>query len=79
MKFRFNKNFHLIGAEEFLKDLFNSPDVVGSFPPLAMMAPGTCTGVKFKQLNCSVLNMAYFDVFKEVGIVHDNGAIGMCL
>lgn len=48
MRYRFNKNFHLIAAEEFLKDLFNSPDVVGSFGPLAQMAPGTCTGVKFK-------------------------------
>lgn len=79
MKYRFNKNFHLIAAEEFLKDIFNSADVVGSFPPLAQMAPGTCTGVKFQQLNCSVLNMAFFDVFQEVGVVTEGGNIMQCL
>jgi hypothetical protein len=27
-KFRFNKTFHLVGADEFLKDLFNNKTVL---------------------------------------------------
>jgi hypothetical protein len=26
--------------------------------------------IKFKQLNCTVLNLAYFDFLKEIGIVN---------
>ena len=33
-KYRFNRNFNLISAEEFLKDLFNSRDVIKNFQPL---------------------------------------------
>ena len=50
-KYRFNKPFHLIGAEEFLKDLFNS-DTVRRFGPLNCVQPGSITGVKFKHMSC---------------------------
>lgn len=72
-KFRFNKQFHLIAAEEFLKDLLNDKNVVSSFEPLRGIAQ--CNGVKFTQLNCNVLNMAYFDVLKEMGLVSEKGDI----
>lgn len=60
-KYQFNKTFHLIGAEEFLKDMFNDRNVVDSFGPLRGMSE--CTGVKFTQMNCNVLNMSFFDIF----------------
>lgn len=62
-KYRFNRNFQLIGADEFLKDLFNSSEVIRNFGPLLGLTAGECTGVKFTQLRCDVLNMAFFDVF----------------
>ena len=34
-KFRFNQAFHLIGADNFLRDLFNSKYVQGTFEPVA--------------------------------------------
>jgi hypothetical protein len=63
MKYRFNKTFHLIGAEEFLKDLFNCREVITSFDPIKSLDVGQCTGVKFTQMKCDVLNMAFFDIF----------------
>ena len=74
-KFRFNKSFHLIGAEEFLKDLFNDKNVIGGFAPLAGLGPGNCTGVKFTHMTSSVLNMSYFDIFNELKICSDDGYI----
>ena len=72
-KYRFNKNFHLIGAEEFIKDLFNDATVLNSFGPFRGMSE--CTGVKFTQLNCNVLNMSFFDVFQELKLVTEKGDI----
>ena len=39
------------------------------------MSPGTCTGVKFTPLTCSVLNMAYFDIFNELKCTTEDGMI----
>lgn len=72
-KFRFNKPFHLIGAEEFLKDLCNDRTVLQAFSPLT--GNGTCTGVKFQHLNCNALNMSFFDVFRDLKLVADSGDI----
>jgi len=72
-KYRFNKNFHLIGAEEFLMDIFNDQSVTNSFAPLA--GNSECTGVKFSKLTCGVLNMSFFDVFQELKLVTDGGDI----
>jgi hypothetical protein len=72
-KYRFNKTFHLIGAEEFLKDLFNDRQVLNTFAPLRGLAVGDCTGVKFTHLNCNVLNMSYFDIFNELEICTTDG------
>jgi hypothetical protein len=33
-KFRFNRAFQLLGADEFLKDMFNSREVIKQFSPL---------------------------------------------
>lgn len=33
-KYRFNQSFHLIGADNFLKDLFNDKNVTNGFFPL---------------------------------------------
>ena len=76
-KFRFNKTFHLVGADEFLKDLFNSKTVVQNFGPLYGMESGKVTDVKHPQLNCNVLNMSFFDVFHETGVCTDDGTIRM--
>jgi len=73
-KYRFNKPFHLIGAEEFLKDLFNNAGVC-KFSALTCVSPGTITGVKFKHMNCDVLNMSFFDVFQEANVTMEDGTI----
>lgn len=70
MKYRFNKSFQPIQAEEFLKDLMNDKQVIKSFQPLGSLTPGTCTEVKFTQMNCNVLNTSFFDVFRDIGIVY---------
>jgi len=62
-----------VGAEEFLKDLFNDRNVTESFGPLRGMSE--CSGVKFTHMTCDVLNMAYFDKFRELGLVTENGDI----
>merc|ERR1711865_821563 len=64
-KFRFNKSFHLIGAEEFLKDLFNDANVIKNFAALNGLGAGTVNNVEFTSFNCNVMNMQFFDVFKE--------------
>ena len=40
------------------------------------LEPGTCTGVKYTQMNANVLNMSFFDVFKEINICYgEDGTI----
>lgn len=75
-KYRFNKNFHAIGADEFLKDLMNDKTVLNTYMPFRGM--NECTGVKFTQLNCNVLNMSYFDMFHDLNLVMGNGDIKGC-
>lgn len=74
-KFRFNKSFHLVGADEFLKDLFNSPQVISSFSPLSGLGVGKCTGLKYTHMTSSVLNMSYFDILHEINVCGENGHI----
>ena len=40
MKFRFNQSFHLISADNFLKDLFNDKTVQSLFEPIRDQAGG---------------------------------------
>jgi hypothetical protein len=76
-KFRFNQQFRLINAEEFLKQLLNDPQVQANFLPICNL--GTCNGLTFKQVNCQILNMSYFDYLEEIGIINDhNGSIKGC-
>lgn len=76
MKYRFNKSFAPIQADEFLKDLMNDKQVIKSFQPLMSLQPGSCTGVKYTAMNANVLHMSFFDVFKEANIVYgDDGYI----
>lgn len=44
-KYRFNQSFHLIGADNFLKDLFNDKNVLNTFEPLSSIL--SCSGVKY--------------------------------
>lgn len=67
-KFRFNQQFRTVNAEEFLKQLFSSSEVQEKFKPLEGLK--VCQDLKFKQINCSVLNMQFFDCFEELGIVN---------
>lgn len=59
-KYRFNQSFHLIGIDNFLKDLFNDKTVLGTFAPVSYT--NSCSGVKYKKLNSQVINMSFFDV-----------------
>ena len=72
-KYRFNQNFHLIGIENFLKDLFNDKIITSSFEPLNSTLG--CTAVKFKKLNAEVINMSFFDFFEEKDIINADGYI----
>ena len=74
-KYRFNRNFNLISAEEFLKDLFNSRDVIKNFQPLQGIGCGEIKSVKFTPMSCNILNMSYFDVFSDIGCVGPTGDI----
>jgi hypothetical protein len=75
MKYRFNRNFNLIGSEEFLKDLFNDRHVITSFGPLRGLGVGQCTGVNFTHMNCNVINMSFYDLIQENNIVHTDSTI----
>lgn len=72
-KYRFNQSFHLIGADNFLKDLFNDKTVLSSFGPVA--ATFSCNSVRYRKLNSQVINMAFFDVLKEKKVVMDDWTI----
>ena len=67
-KFRYNQAFHPVGADEYLKHLLNSAVVRNNVPILNTI--GDVTKVEFKQLNCNVINMSYFDFMEELGIVN---------
>ncbi|TNV76267.1 hypothetical protein FGO68_gene6052 [Halteria grandinella] len=68
--FQFNQPFHLIGADNFLKDLFNDKTVLSTFNPVAYTL--NCNSVKYKKLNAEVINLAWFDFLIEKGIVMDD-------
>ena len=48
-KFRFNQAFHLVGADDFLKDMFNDKEIQNALEPLTDIL--SCTGVKYKHLS----------------------------
>lgn len=54
--------------------MLNDPAVQQNFIPVSNI--GTCTELTFKQVNCNVLNMAYFDILEQIGVVNGyNGGI----
>ena len=59
--------FHAVGADEFLKQLLNSPAVRKSCPLLKPL--GEVTDLSFRQMTCNVVNMSYFDFLEELNIV----------
>ena len=72
-KYRFNQNFHLIGADDFLKNMLNDKEILNTFEPLREII--SCTGVKYKKLSSEVVNMSYFEFLKEKNIVMGDGEI----
>ena len=58
-----------------MRDLFNDKTVLSTFPPVA--AALGCSSVKFKKLNSSVINMAYFDFLQEKKLVQADGSVKM--
>ena len=69
-KFRYNQVFHAVGAEDFLKQILNSPAARASLPLLQSI--GEVTDISFRQMNCTVVNMTYFDFLEELRIVNPN-------
>ena len=65
----------MIGADEFLKDLFNNQQVVAGFKPLHGLGVGKCTGLKYTHMTSKVLNMSYFDVLHEINVCGESGLI----
>merc|ERR1719469_469342 len=77
-KFRYNQVFHPVGADEFLKHLFNSDAVRAQLPSMADI--GDVQNVSFKQMTATVTNMSYFDFLEDMGIVNPNtSALQGCL
>ena len=72
-KFRYNQAFHLVGADMFLKSLLKSQVVRDNCEKIASL--GDITEVSFKQVNCSVINLSYFDFLEDLGIVGDDARI----
>ena len=69
-RFRYNQVFYAVGADDFLKQLLNSPAAKEALPLLGPL--GDVTDVSFRQMTCNVVNMAYFDFFEELNIVNPN-------
>ena len=69
-KFRYNQVFYPVGADQFIKNLLNSDAVRAQLPSL--QAIGEVQDVSYKQMNCTVINMSYFDFLEELGIVNPN-------
>ena len=67
-KFRYNQVFYPVGADDFLKQLLNSESAKAQIPALKQL--GDVQEVSFKQMNCTVINMAYFDFLEELSIVN---------
>lgn len=72
-KFRYNQAFHLVGADMFLKSLLNSPVVRENCELIACLTD--VTDVSFKQINCSVVNLAYFDWLEDLEILGQDAYI----
>mmetsp|Transcript_11952 Transcript_11952/g.11833 ORF Transcript_11952/g.11833 Transcript_11952/m.11833 type:complete len:107 (-) Transcript_11952:62-382(-) len=47
-KYRFNQSFHLVGADQFLKDLFNDKLVLSTFEPISPIH--ACNEVNYKNM-----------------------------
>ena len=56
-----------------MKDLVNDKNVTNVYEPFRGL--NEISGVKFTEMSCSVLNMNYFDIFKELGMVTEKGDI----
>lgn len=69
-KFRYNQVFHAVGADDFLKQILNSEAARASLPLLQSL--GEVTDVSFRQMNCTVVNMSYFDFLEDLRIVNSN-------
>lgn len=77
-RFRFDQAFHLVNADNFLKNLFSSDVVTKSIAPLQII--DGCQDVDFKQMTCTVVNMNYFDFLEKMGIVNNyNGEVQGCM
>ena len=72
-KFRYNQAFHLVGADMFLKSLLNSRIVRENSETIASL--GDISSVSFKQVNCTVTNLSYFDFLEDLGIVDGDARI----
>lgn len=58
--------------------MLSSDQVQNNFKPLQSL--GTCQGLTFKQLGCKVLNMSYFDIFEQIGLVNEHdGSLRGCM
>ena len=69
-KFRYNQAFHLVGADVFLKSLLNSPAIKENLALIGQY--DQVDDLSFKQINCTVTNLNYFDFLEDLGIIgHD--------
>ena len=64
--------FHAVGAEDFMKQLLNSDPAREALPLLQSL--GEVTDVSFRQMNCTVVNMSYFDFLEDLKIVNSHTA-----
>jgi len=63
----------MIGAEEFLKDMLNSEEVLKQFSALKGLAE--VSEFKYTRMNCNVLNMSYFEIFDTLDLTTTSGSL----
>lgn len=77
-RFRINQRFRLEQESKFLKDLFESDQVIGALC-LKQKGGKDITNIQYERLETSVLSMDFFDRFKTAGIVTPSGHLRRCM
>mmetsp|Transcript_26145 Transcript_26145/g.68627 ORF Transcript_26145/g.68627 Transcript_26145/m.68627 type:complete len:266 (-) Transcript_26145:249-1046(-) len=85
--FRFDQKFAAFELKDFLKDMFNSAEVLAHLQTLVTVrghwaamggSPGDCKGVDFEDVSCSATSMEFFDRLYECEALRRDGSIVGC-
>lgn len=85
MPFRYDKFYHKLAADEFVRDFFQSESVKESFEILSegeeWIGVEEVSEISCASLSATLTNMSFFDKFQnsEAQIVRQNGSIIKCM